>query len=312
MSVKAGTMGSIGTGGAPSYFVDTKKGEVNELKQLLRSQAVERDSARKKEVVKKVIAYMTLGYDVSRLFGEMVMACGTGDIIIKKMCYLYLSNYAESNEELATLCINTMTKDCQDTDPMVRGLALRSLSSLKLESTLEYLLPILSKAFSDPAPYVRRNAVLATLKLHDLKPELVKDTETVDHLYNMIQDNDPQVSAACLMVLNEILIEEGGVAINRKLIFHLLDRLRTFNEWGQCLVLHLVAKYEPASTDEIFEIMNILDDLLKVTNSAVVTAAGKCFLFYAERVNKEIKEQIYLRLKQPMLTLVCRQADQSL
>lgn len=71
-----------------------------------------------------------------------VMESSTNDIIVKKMCYLYLSTYAKSNEELATLCINTMTKDFQDSDPMVRGLALRSLSSLRLESTIEYLLPV--------------------------------------------------------------------------------------------------------------------------------------------------------------------------
>ena len=90
----------------PSYFVDQKKGEVNELKALLRNKAVERDPRRKREIVKKVIAYMTLGFDVSRLFGEMVMASSTSDMILKKMCYLYLDNYARANEELATLVKN--------------------------------------------------------------------------------------------------------------------------------------------------------------------------------------------------------------
>ena len=84
-------------------FVDQKKGEVNELKavsvlllpiialirpffawapmkhnpQLLRNINVERDAKRKREIIKKVIAYMTLGIDVSRLFSEMVMVSTT-------------------------------------------------------------------------------------------------------------------------------------------------------------------------------------------------------------------------------------------
>ena len=69
------------------YFVDTKKGEVNELKALLRNVSVERDQKRKREVIKKVIAYMTLGIDVSRLFSEMVMAVDTPDMVIKKMVF---------------------------------------------------------------------------------------------------------------------------------------------------------------------------------------------------------------------------------
>ena len=54
-----------------------KKGEVNELRTLLRSPAVERDPKRKREVIKKVIAYMTLGIDVSPLFSQMVMSVET-------------------------------------------------------------------------------------------------------------------------------------------------------------------------------------------------------------------------------------------
>ena len=59
--------------GASGYFVDTKKGEVNELKLLLKNINVERDVKRKREIIKKVIAYMTLGIDVSRLFTDMIM-----------------------------------------------------------------------------------------------------------------------------------------------------------------------------------------------------------------------------------------------
>ena len=80
-------------GGNP-YFVDQKKGEVNELRQLLRNVSVMRDPRRKRDVIKKVIAYMTLGIDVSRLFSEMIMASSTKDIVVKKMVYQYLCNYA--------------------------------------------------------------------------------------------------------------------------------------------------------------------------------------------------------------------------
>jgi vesicle coat complex subunit len=50
---------------------------------------------KKRDVIKKVIAYMTLGIDVSRLYPEMVKASRTEDVVMKKMIYLYLINYAE-------------------------------------------------------------------------------------------------------------------------------------------------------------------------------------------------------------------------
>lgn len=55
----------------------------------------DKDEKKKREIVKKVIAYMTLGIDVSKLFSEMCMHSYTNDLIIKKMIYLYLTNYAE-------------------------------------------------------------------------------------------------------------------------------------------------------------------------------------------------------------------------
>ena len=64
-------MANAGTGASPQpraasgFFVDSKKGEVNELKALLKNINVERDMKRKRDVLKKVIAYMTLGTCVS-------------------------------------------------------------------------------------------------------------------------------------------------------------------------------------------------------------------------------------------------------
>jgi len=67
------------------------------LRQLLRAVSIEKDITKKRDVIKKVIAYMTLGIDVSRLYPEMVKASRTEDVVMKKMIYLYLINYAEQN-----------------------------------------------------------------------------------------------------------------------------------------------------------------------------------------------------------------------
>lgn len=48
---------------------------------------------------------------------------------------------------------------------MVRGLALRSLTSLRLESVLEYVDQPLRKCLSDLSAYVRKTAVMGILKV---------------------------------------------------------------------------------------------------------------------------------------------------
>ena len=57
---------------APKFFVDHKKGEVAELMNLLKNPTIDKDVSKKKDIIKRVIAYMTLGVDVSKLFYEMV------------------------------------------------------------------------------------------------------------------------------------------------------------------------------------------------------------------------------------------------
>ena len=122
---------------APKFFVDHKKGEVVELMKLLTNPNTERDPTKKKDVIKRVIAYMTLGVDCSKLFFEMVKASITEDIVLKKMVFLYIVNYADQIEEGSILAINTFLKDMKNPNPKIRGLALRSLCSLKFKGAYD-------------------------------------------------------------------------------------------------------------------------------------------------------------------------------
>ena len=63
------------------------------------------------EAVKKVIAHMTVGKDVSSLFPYVVKNMQNDNLELKKLVYLYLMNYARSNPDLAILSINTFVTD---------------------------------------------------------------------------------------------------------------------------------------------------------------------------------------------------------
>ena len=65
--------------------LEHKKGEVNELKQSLRNPSLDRDPDKKREVIKRVIAYMTLGIDVSKLFSEMIMVGGSSPATLTRV-----------------------------------------------------------------------------------------------------------------------------------------------------------------------------------------------------------------------------------
>ena len=52
---------------------------------------------------------------------------------------------------------------------MVRGLALRSLCNLRLDSMLEYIEKPLGKSFVDVSAYVRKTGVMGVLKVSILE-----------------------------------------------------------------------------------------------------------------------------------------------
>ena len=60
--------------------------------------------------MKKVIAAMTVGKDVSMLFTDVVNCMQTENLELKKLVYLYLINYAKSQPDLAILAVNTFVK----------------------------------------------------------------------------------------------------------------------------------------------------------------------------------------------------------
>jgi len=284
-----------------AYF--EKKGEVHELRQLLRGAAADRDQQKKRDAIKKVIAYMTLGIDVSPLFSEMVMASATTDLVQKKMVYLYLTNYADSNSDLAILAVNTLQKDCRDDDPMIRGLALRSLCSLSLLNMVEYLQPAVQRALEDVNGYVRKTAVIGVVKLLHISRTAVMDSDLMPTLKKLIHDSDAHVVANTIYACEEVLHDEGGLQPTRDIVTNLLNRLNQFSEWGQCAVLRFLTKYQVADENEMFDIMNILDSLLKQSSSAVVLAVTKIFLDLTSN-RAEMQQDVLRRLKGPLLTLM--------
>ncbi|KAH0649372.1 hypothetical protein KY285_034620 [Solanum tuberosum] len=305
------------TNRSPSPSQPSGKGEVSDLKMQLRQLAGSRapgtDDA-KRELFKKVISCMTIGIDVSSVFSEMVMCSATSDIVLKKMCYLYVGNYAKHNPDLALLTINFLQRDCKDEDPMIRGLALRSLCSLRVTNLVEYLVGPLGAGLKDSNSYVRTVATMGVLKLYHISESTCMDADfpaTLKHL--MLNDREAQVVANCLCALQEIwgleatkseeASTERETLLSKPLIYYLLNRFKEFSEWAQCAVLDLVSKYVPSDSSEIFDMMNLLEDRLQHANGAVVLATIKLFLQLTLSM-ADIHQQVYERIKAPLLTLV--------
>jgi len=300
-------MGGKDAGGQDSRFFTTqKKGEMHELRLELHST----DRTAKVDAVKKVIASMTVGKDVSMLFTDVLNCVQTGNIELKKLVYLYLINYAKSQPELTLLAVNTFVKDANDPNPLIRALAVRTMGCIRVDRITEYLCEPLSRALRDEDPYVRKTAAVCVAKLFDIAPALVQERGFLEVLHDLISDSNPSVVANGVAALSEIAETSGRdvMKISASVLQKLLAALNECTEWGQVFILDSLAKYTPADAREAEGIIERVTPRLQHANSAVVMSAVKVILSYMEIMgngaNADAIRNLTRKLAPPLVTLL--------
>eukprot|EP00919_Chromeraceae_sp_WS-2016_P037731 GHVR01090104.1.p1 GENE.GHVR01090104.1~~GHVR01090104.1.p1 ORF type:complete len:900 (-),score=178.13 GHVR01090104.1:53-2752(-) len=285
------------------YFQTTKRGELRELKEELHNS----NKDKKKDAVKKVIASMTLGKDVSELFPDVVNCMQTTNIELKKLVYLYVINYAKAQPELAILAINTFRKDSLDPNPLIRALAVRTMGCIRLQQITEYLVDPLRRCCKDTDPYVRKTASLCIAKVHDISPELVEEQGFIAMLKDMLGDSNPMVVANTVAALSEISDNAGKnyLELNEITVSKILAALNECTEWGQVFILDAVAQYTPSSSKEAESILERITARLSHANAAVVLSAIKVVLLFLDHVNNpESARILQKKLSPPLVTLL--------
>lgn len=108
------------------------------------------------------------------LFTDVLRNMMTKNMELKKLIYLYIINYAKSKPELVILAINSFRQDAADqSNPLLRSLAVRTMGCIRIKTIIEYLLDPLKKAIKDSDPYVRKTAAICIAKIFETHPEIV-------------------------------------------------------------------------------------------------------------------------------------------
>ncbi|KAL6772025.1 AP1B1 [Auxenochlorella protothecoides x Auxenochlorella symbiontica] len=285
------------------FFSTTKKGEVAEYKNDLHSL----DRKSQKNAVKRVIAAMTVGKDVSSLFPDVVNCMQTEDMELKKLVYLYLINYAKTQPDLAIMAVNTFVKDTQDPNPLIRALAVRTMGCIRVDKITEYLCDPLQRCLKDEDPYVRKTAAVCVAKLYDISAEMVEDRGFLDVLRDMVGDANPMVVANAVAALAEIQASSSGpvFVIDGAVLTKLLRALNECSEWGQVFILDALAAYTPADSRDAEGIVERVAARLQHANGAVVLSAIKLILHAAKYIDDAgARAAIHKKLAPPLVTLL--------
>ncbi|KAF9173984.1 AP-4 complex subunit beta-1 [Mortierella sp. AD010] len=258
--------------------------DVAELAEAFKDQSLQ--PSNHAQLMQRMQELMGQGMDVSSLFATIVSSTSTRDISVKKAAYAFLTKYGNTNEELCFLSINTLHQDCADLDP--------------IRSVLRFMLQPLSKGFQDKNAHVRKTAAMACISIFELDPVFVLESEIVDKLYGLLRDRDTQVVVSAILALETILVDEGGIVINYNIAAHFLQRYKDWSPSQLQIILGVLCRYKPQTNDEIYEMMNNVDDGLQNPSLAVQMATLRLFIWLCQDLN-EIQEDLQKTIEETLI-----------
>lgn len=128
----------------PNMADGRRNTDLTEISASLRSFAAKGNPTKEQQfqrrhLFQRIIHHLTIGIDMSPLFSDVIMNAHTTDMATKKMLYHYITYYAQAKADLALLTVNTLQKDGMNENPVIRGLAIRSMASIRVPDLVEYL-----------------------------------------------------------------------------------------------------------------------------------------------------------------------------
>lgn len=109
----------------------------------------------------------------------------------KKICSPFLATVRPLLGNKRSCCF--AVQDCEDPNPLIRALAVRTMGCIRVDKITEYLCEPLRKCLKDEDPYVRKTAAVCVAKLHDINAQMVEDQGFLDSLRDLIADSNPMV-----------------------------------------------------------------------------------------------------------------------
>jgi AP-3 complex subunit beta len=194
--------------------------------------------------MKWLLASMSKGRDVSDFFPHVVKLTGASSLEVRKLVYMYLVHYADHDDtcrELALLSINSFQRGLADSEQLIRALALRALTSVRVAEIIQIQILGVQTCARDRSPYVRKCAANALSKLAPRCDPYQR--EILLELLQKLLDDDvsTMVLSSAIIAFSELCPQELHRlhGCYRKLCHLLTD----VDEFGQVVMMEVLTRY---------------------------------------------------------------------
>lgn len=229
--------------------------------------------------------------------------------------------------DLALKALPTLQEDLNDSNPLTRALALRTISYIHVRQFVEATVGPLKKLLKDNDPYVRKTAAFTVAKLYDHDRTMVEASDLIDRLNLMLRDENPTVVSSALAALMDIWERSETIKLTidytsaSKIVQILPDcsewviksrsyassEMLTTYRWGQTYILEALTSYVPHDTSEAAFLAERITPRLSHTNSAVVLTCIRVVLYLMNYIdNEKTIAGLCNKLSPPLVTLLSK------
>lgn len=292
------------------------QGKAAELRTELQAAKGPKNVGKKKAVLKKIVANMTMSNnEMIVLFEDIIdIIRSTNDLDVKKMCFLYLITYCKAKPEVASGALDPLLDDAGSREsPLVRALALKTLSSVPLEDFIKEGVEPTKRLLFDEDPYVRKTACLAVAKMWSHDAKVVEHTDMIALLNRLLNDSNPTVVAAALAALMDITEKSSDLqlTLDHNHASKIATVLGECSEWSQISMLQALLCWTPQTPLEAERMVERVLPRLQHANAAVVLGTVRLIVYFANYSPDLLEHvpQIPTKLSSAMVNLISRQPE---
>ena len=231
---------------------------------------------RAKEFLVRLLYVEMLGHDASFGYIKAVEMAASASLYHKRTGYLVCAACLSPEHEFRFMLVNQMQRDLQSGNTLEISGGLQAATALITSDMVPAVAGEVTKLLAHESEVVRKKAIIAMHRFHELAPDVVSDDELFEKIRKVLCDRDPSVMGSCLNVIESMAVKNPTpfkdlipslVSILKQIGEHRLptdyDYHRVPAPWMQIRIVRILSLLGEADANASSGMYEILLDTLK-------------------------------------------------
>jgi AP-4 complex subunit epsilon-1 len=231
---------------------------------------------RAKEFLVRLLYVEMLGHDASFGYIKAVEMAASASLYHKRTGYLVCAACLSPEHEFRFMLVNQMQRDLQSGNTLEISGGLQAATALITSDMVPAVAGEVTKLLTHDSEVVRKKAIIALHRFHELSPDVVSDDELFEKIRKVLCDRDPSVMGSSLNVIESLAVKNPTpfkdlipslVSILKQIGEHRLptdyDYHRVPAPWMQIRIVRILSLLGEADANASSGMYEILLDTLK-------------------------------------------------